>query len=126
MTRLAIVFLALLLPACASLPAEDREAISDAKAFVLADLQAAEASAIAHDDVLAAQCWRALIDAKVAASDAVGTEIKGAFSGVQAVRNARRKIQSGLSDEVKIGCGPLALDVAGTYGRLARLLAGGL
>jgi len=122
---IATACLMLGLSACAVAP-EDRQALADVSEFTLADLRAAEASATAHGDTIAATCWAALIDAKAAIGDTAATDIKGAFSGIQAVRNARRRVQSGLSDEVKIGCGPLALDAVASYSRLARLLKSGL
>lgn len=117
MIRIALAFCALMLGAC-TVPGE----ADDIRAFVLDDLRAAHASAEAHGDTRAAQCWAALIEAKEAAGGAPA-DIKGVFSGIQAARNVRRGA-GGMSDAVVDGCGAMILDGGRRYSRLAKLLGG--
>ena len=134
MIRICLLALvALALPGCATKAAIDTvgevvEAESpDQRREILdtirADLQEALRSAEFHEDPIAATCWAGLLNV-VDRVDAEGyfTDTKGAFSTYQKVRNARRKISGGFSDEIKLACSALRSDArAGLFDAFRRV-----
>jgi hypothetical protein len=132
---LPLLLLALLLTGCsagggagpvaiAGKVSEVRSGVID---FAAADLE--EASRLAHDanDRIAYQCWDYLI---TVAPDAASTS-NGKFDGVatafQRARNVVKRFGDGVSDDLRLNCGPLYLDakddVTGLAGRIAALAA---
>lgn len=112
MKYVAIAFLAIVLSACA---VQDRALVEAGKEaslaeFALADLQAAHADAMAHDDVIAATCWAKLAEKVAALPGRTETQAVGAFSAYQKARNVRRAVTNGISDDIKLACAALAAD----------------
>ena len=119
MKHLALIsLLALLLGACSlsegtgqvllgKATTEETEALAS---IVRVDLEEALRSAEAHDDLIAATCYSGLL----ARMDLVGgnyiTEIKGPFTSFQKVRNVRRLLTDGVSDELTLACAALRSD----------------
>ena len=125
--RLAVaVALAALMAGCAS-PSTEGEAaagpLGGLTAATRTDLLEARASAEAHDDRLAAMCWDHLL-ARLDGGGIRITEIKGIASAYQKARNVRRLAAEGLSDELKIACGPMLLDSVGGLPRALPLVGG--
>lgn len=89
--------------------------------FARADVEAALADATSHNDILASTCYQGIlthIDALNTGDSNAG--VKGAVSAFQKARNVRRGLGGGLTDEMKLACGPLFIDV---QGNIAKLLA---
>lgn len=148
MKRIALaVAVALLLAGCGgqytgsagTSPASSADPLGQIATFAVADLQAAEAEAVAQGDAIAQPCYPALIQfvqslQSQAGSLTAGTSIKGGFSGFQAARGLRIKVQAqvagGLSlksvvpDYLKLGCSALVLDEQTFLLRLAALAGG--
>ena len=88
-------------------------------AFTVADLQAAQADALAQTppDTVAANCYAALIpvvQGALAQAGAVGTGIKGGFSAFQKARDGVKLAQGGIPSSLNVACAPLVLDAANT------------
>ena len=96
--------------------------------FTKSDL--AEASRLAHDsnDVIAYTCWDYLITV-VPEPDtgASNGRIDGVATAFQRTRDVVKRLNAGVSDELRLHCGPLYLDakddVSGIAGRIASLAA---
>lgn len=87
------------------------------------DLAEALRSAEAHNDIIAATCWRGLLVKLDSVDGGFFTEPKGVFSTFQKTRNIRRVLTEGVSDELKVACAALrsdtrsaVLDIARTVG----------
>jgi len=126
--KLFAAALPLLLVACASgpniSPDGDLRSLSD---FTVADLQSANALAIAAGDEKAKACYPALIDyvESLQVYRDVTTEAEkndGAFTAYQRTRNVRRAFDGGVPETVEIYCSALFNDSKTFIGRmLARL-----
>lgn len=135
------LFLALLLVGCAtteSYPVASDSTVVKLKDVVIKDLTEAAASAVAHNDPVAAQCWNGLIPIaqqiqdffkplKSSVLDAVGKPA-GVFSAYQNLRNAKAAISSDanvllalaqagklkqIHQAINMSCAALKLDAAG-------------
>ena len=91
--------------------------------FTVADLQAAQADAIAHNDVIAAACYPALIQF-VSGLPAVGGTVAGAFSAFQQARDLHKGVSAGLPDYLRLGCAALVQDEKQMILKLAAIGAG--
>jgi hypothetical protein len=111
-----------LLASCADVSA----ARTELRTFTLADLDAAHASAVAHQDPVAAGCWQAVGDALRAQgeipSTAAASSSSGAATAWQIARNVRRRIGAGVPDAVNTACAPLVLDAQKTLARLGLMI----
>jgi len=88
-------------------------ALSQIGAFTVTDLQAADADAVLHNDVIAHACYPALI--KFVQSSPLNnptTTVVGAFSAFQAARDIKTNVTGfTVPDYLKLGCAPLVMDV---------------
>ncbi len=84
------------------------------------DLAEALRSAEAHDDLIAATCWRGLLVKLDSVDGGFFTEPKGVFSGFQKARNIRRVLTEGVSDELKVACAALRSDTRSALIDIAR------
>lgn len=121
---IATVILAVSLSACTT-PGSTDSVQSDVQAisqFTVADLQAADADAVATNDVLAHQCYPTLIKfIQSLPSSTSSTTVVGAFSAFQKARDLRNVAAGGIPDYLLVGCGPLYAQV---HGDLLTFLAG--
>lgn len=134
-----VLLVAIILTSCAGIESPIRESRTDAekffvddnntnvevkksplKAFVLADIQAALAIAREGEDRMAIMCWETLAD--IVAKDKTGVKVKGVLSAFQKARNRRRKVQSGVDEELQISCAPMAVGSGTAVLRLIRKL----
>jgi len=143
-SRLLIVVLALLLlSGCATgsaeisltshpQPASLSDVLVNIKGDALIDLDAADAIAVAHNDLVAHACFPVL--KKYVAPDtgkATVDQIKGVISGFEKARVERlaieAKVGSGaaIPPDLKIGCAALLIDERNFIIRLSALIAGG-
>ena len=91
------------------------QALAQIGTFTIADLQAADAEAVAANDVEAHACFPALVQFVQSFPVANGTQtISGAFSAFEAARITRIQVQGAVSAGVptylKMGCSALVLD----------------
>lgn len=116
--RIALAtFLLFVLAACSSAqpsstapqPASVQDALGKISQFTVADLQAADADAVAHNDAIAHACYPPLIKFVQSLQGPNGT-VAGAFSAFQAARDIRLGVQSGLPVDLKLGCSALVQD----------------
>ena len=134
MRILATIFAALLLAACGTVPRvneglaqinakEDQasEEVATLKAFTLNDIANARVIAKKYDDQLAVHCYDALTQYLGGVDTDIG-RAAGAVSAYQKARVARRFVDRGLPDDVRIWCGALVADsrqtLLGIAGRL--------
>lgn len=102
--------------------AEVRSGVID---FAKADLE--EASRIAHEanDRIAYQCWDYLVTVVPEAQSSSNGQIDGVATAFQRARNVVKRVGDGVSDDLRLNCGPLYLDakddVSGIGGRIASL-----
>lgn len=128
---LVALFLALGVAACTqTLPAgpagqASADPLGDIAKFTIADLQAADADAVAHNDVLSHACYPALIKF-VGELQTQGSNltVSGAFSAFQKARDLRRSVQGGIPDYLKLGCAPLVQDEVTLLVKLGAIGAG--
>lgn len=100
--------------------------LSDLAKFNVADLQAADADAVAHNDQISHACYPALIQfVQSIQGGTPSTTVAGAFSAFQKARDVRLTVQGGLPAYLKIGCSPLVMDEQLLLARLAVIGAGG-
>ena len=91
--------------------------------FTIADLQAADADAVANNDVIAHACYPALEQFVKSLPGANGTTtVAGAFSAFQQARDLRNSVAAGIPTYLTMGCGPLYAQV---HGDLLKAIAGG-
>lgn len=82
--------------------------------FTVADLQVADADAVASRDVIAHACYPALITfVNSQPSSSSNTTVVGAFSAFQKARDLRNVAAGGVPDYLTLGCGPLYAQVHG-------------
>jgi peptidoglycan hydrolase-like protein with peptidoglycan-binding domain len=146
MKRLSILATILLLGACASQPAQvsvqspvvvtsgtpaatpAQSQLAKLQAFTLADLQAANADALAQSppDVTSSQCYTYLIAFLPTIQGASGTKTVGAIMAFQKARDLVNGVQgSGASlKKLNLACAPLVIDVQTTVNQLALQLGG--
>nr|WP_298685209.1 hypothetical protein [uncultured Dongia sp.] len=86
--------------------------------FAREDAQAALVDAEAHGDIIAAQCWRGIIDNLPELGGTDSPPGRGVLSKYQKLRNIRRAREGGMSDEIKLACGPLLIDAQGNIMKL--------
>lgn len=86
--------------------------VNDLVTFTKADLDAAEANAVATNDTVAAPCYPALEQWIGSVAGTAGQlQVKGLFSGAEAGRAVVNGVDQGIPDYVYKGCGPLYLRV---------------
>lgn len=131
--RALVFLLALGLTACASNPISelrdgDGASLERLGTVAMADLKAAEASALAHDDRFAAECWVSLQALVAHLQGRPRTEVVGVFTAFQKARNLRRGVDGVLGDRnvhvelVEVRCAHMWRDARRTILRIARLL----
>lgn len=103
--------------------------IQDAKAsvvkFVRTDVEAALQDAQTHNDILASTCYQGILTHLDAINTGENAGVKGALSAFQKARNLRRGLGGGLTDEMKLACGPLFVDVQGNIMKLLSKIGAG-
>lgn len=137
MRILALLASVLMLTSCASVslpshpqPTSVSEALANIKGDTVIDLNAADAIAVAHGDVVAHACYPVL--AKYVAPQtgtATVDQIKGVFSAFEAARATRMKVEgavgsAGIPTDLKLGCAPLLMDEQQFIIRLAAIAGG--
>lgn len=95
--------------------------LSNLKAVSIADLQNAEAIAVANNDALMVPCYPALVRFVQSFAGPNGT-VSGAFSAFETVRVTRRGMMGGMPDYLKLGCAAAVLDEGMFITRLASML----
>ncbi len=126
LTRFSIlIFLALLLGACAQGIGAASQAIQTDAAFnelFLEDVRQAQLLARQTNDALAIKCWSYLEQFAVANApdEATATgQTKGVLSIYQRGRNLRRGVvEFKISDQFRMECGPMLTESMGALGRL--------
>lgn len=118
---LALMFMS----ACTSLTIND-ENVTFAE-FTVADLQGAQALALADNDEVARLCYVELEKFVVSrGAVTVGEATLGAFSKFQRLRMTRRHIDQGVPEEINTRCAPLIVDAGKTLIRIRRLVTPGI
>lgn len=97
--------------------------LSDLAKFTVADLQAADADAVANNDAVAHACYPAL-EQFVQSLPTSGGTVAGAFSAFQKTRDLANGVKAGLPTYLKIGCAPLVMDEQQLINQLALIGAG--
>lgn len=134
---IAALALATLLTACASSPAgltlapSVTDAVKRVGDFTIADLQNADAIAVAAGDSQAHLCYPALITfvqaQQVKAAGLSTQTVSGAFSAFEAARTAVSGAESVISTQdlktLENSCGPLIVDVQNTPAKFLASLA---
>lgn len=93
--------------------------------FTIADLQAADMDAVAHNDAISHACYPALIRfVSELQGNIAGATVKGAFSAFQRARDLRLGYQSGLPVYLKLGCAALVQDETALLIKLGAIGAG--
>jgi hypothetical protein len=126
MKRLALL---LLLIGCTAqqgqpLPPLDQniqDLLANLKAVSIADLNNAEAIAVANNDTLMEPCYPALVQFVQSFAGASGT-VSGAFSAFEMTRVMRIGLSGGLPDYLKLGCAAGVVDEAMFITRLGAML----
>ena len=112
MNKLLMISVLLLLAGCAS----GVQSIGGGlKQFAVKDMKAAHASAVLHNDVLAAQCWEYMMTAM---PDALKTEVIGPATAYQKARNIRRIVELSSTDDFLRACSPMIADSRSVIRRL--------
>ncbi len=133
-----LVSLFILLGGCTQITSvEDHLATSNAElssiimkvgAFSIADLEAANADAKAHGDVVASMCYEAVIPLVQKAVATPLTAPIGLVSGFQEIRDGVNLAQSskgfGIVKQLEVPCGPLAVDVGMNLAQLVKKFSG--
>lgn len=105
------LLIALFLSGCATIGQQgDDEGrfLSRLQQLTSADLKAALDSAISHDDKLSVPCWSYLSQAVT--QQAPKTDVVGIASAYQRLRNLRRGVLGGISDELRLACAAMVQD----------------
>jgi hypothetical protein len=92
--------------------------------FTLADLQNASTDAKAHGDKLAAMCYEFLAAQLTAQTSLPGSNITGAASAFQRLRDFQSAIAGGISQDFQINCAPLLSDEQANLAKLGIMAAG--
>lgn len=102
------------------------QAVQQIGTFTVADLTAADADAVLHNDAIAHACYPALIKfVQSSPLSATNTTVVGAFTAFQAARDVTNTVQSfQVPDYLKLGCAPLVMDVQNFIVRLAAIGGG--
>jgi hypothetical protein len=98
-----------------------QDLLANLKAVSIADLNNAEAIAVANNDTLMEPCYPALIQFVQSFAGASGT-VSGAFSAFEMTRVTRRGMSGGLPDYLKLGCAAGVVDEAMFITRLGAML----
>jgi hypothetical protein len=91
--------------------------------FTLADLQNASTDANAHGDKLAAMCYDFLAAQITAQTSTPGSNITGAVSAFQRLRDLQVAIAGGISQDFQINCAPLLSDEQANLAKLGLVTA---
>ena len=124
MKRIAALALAASLSACAGQALDTQDDVEALTRFVAADIRAALADAKIHEDQSAVQCWTVLLAKVEDLPRLTASPVVGAASAFQKARNARRRFDAGVSEEVHIACAAMLDDARSTILRLGRLISG--
>jgi hypothetical protein len=135
MRKLLAVLSLSLLSGCAtvSLPSHPApqslgEALANVKGDLVVDLAAADAIAVAHNDVVAHACYPVLAKYLPGQGKPTIDQIKGVFSAFEEARATRLGIESrvsgGLPVELKLACAQLLMDEQQFILRLAAIAGG--
>lgn len=120
--------LPLLLAACStttSTTTGPAGAINRVASFTVADLQAADADAVANNDQIAHACYPALIKfVQSVQGSSTNTTVAGAFSAFQKARDLGNQAQAGVPTYLTIGCAPLVVDTQTLMTKLAAIGVG--
>lgn len=114
-------FLLAFLSACASSIDTQDEVVVLTQAAVY-DLKAAKTDADAHEDIVASTCYGKLIERLSTLPALTEGRVIGPVTGFQKARNARRRLDAGISDEVHLACAALLADTRATVLRVTKLL----
>lgn len=119
-----ILFAAIMamLGACSTQPIDTQDDVVALSNIVLEDLKTAKADADVHDDIIASTCYAALIKKVEELPTLTAGRVVGPISGFQKARNARRRMDVGISDEVHVACAALASDTRVTVLRVLKLI----
>jgi hypothetical protein len=99
------------------------QSIQQLATFTEADLAAADADAVANNDVIAHACYPALTKFIKSLPNPGGT-VGGAFSAFQKARDLGNTAQAGVPTYLTLGCGPLVVDTETLLAKLAAMGAG--
>ena len=124
MKKLIAIALAASLSACAGGSLDTQDDVERLARFTAADIRVALADATVHEDQAAMQCWGVLLAKVEDLPRLTASPVVGAASAYQKARNARRRIDGGVSEEVHIACAAMLDDARSTVFRLVRLLPG--
>ena len=91
--------------------------------FTVADLQNASTDAKAHGDKLAAMCYDFLAGQLTAQTRTPGSNIAGAVSAFQRLRDLQNAITGGISQDFQINCAPLLSDEQANLAKLGLMTA---
>ena len=91
--------------------------------FTVADLQNASTDAKAHGDKLAAMCYDFLAAQLTAQTSTPGSNITGAVSAFQRLRDLQSAIAGGISQDFQINCAPLLSDEQANLAKLGLVTA---
>ncbi|HUC64565.1 MAG TPA: hypothetical protein VMA53_03995 [Stellaceae bacterium] len=92
--------------------------------FTLADLQNASTDAKAHGDKLAAMCYDFLAAQVAAQTSTPGSNITGAVSAFQRLRDFQSVLAGGISQDFQLNCAPLLSDEQANLAKLGFVTAG--
>jgi len=132
---LSVALLAVMIAGCSTLNlgGDDPNIFERLAAITEADRAAAEADALAHNDLLALTCWRTLAR-YIGGVETPSGEIKGVLSAYQRARDLRRSAGAGAPDDLRLGCSAMVQDsrdfvlkmavIAGSRGALSGGLPG--
>ena len=111
----SVLYLVLGLAGCSQDLSQLRDAgnlsdfVSALQKITVADLEAATARAIAGGDQMGAQCYPVL--EKYVVQGLPGMEkLAGAFDAFESARLGRKSFQSGIPDDLRMGCAALFMD----------------
>jgi hypothetical protein len=94
--------------------------------FTVADLQNASTDAKAHGDKLAAMCYDFLAAQITAQTSTPGSNITGAVSAFQRLRDRQSAIAGGISQDFQISCAPLLSDEQANLAKVGVLGVGAI
>jgi hypothetical protein len=90
--------------------------------FTVADLQAADADAVANGDTIAHMCYPVMETFIMSITGSTGsTTVSGAVSAFQKARDLANKVASGVPQALKIACAPLLVDDTTLLAKIAAL-----
>jgi hypothetical protein len=135
MRKFLAVLVALALTGCGtvSLPNHPQpqslgEALANVKGDLVVDLNAADAIAVAHNDVIAHACYPVLAKYLPGQGQPTVDQIKGVFSAFEEARATRLgiegRVSGGLPSDLKLACAALLMDEQQFILRLAAIAGG--